>query len=260
MPEYVHEMTPLERDLSIFQRLGLQKQPVGVKFLYARPDGLPRLDKKLALCEMVSEAQTGKVFYADLENHVCAGPVPLGMVDLDPFYHSGQIGPCLEIFKEARANRRIYEVTPTLKKGTCNYTVFAPLDRLMFNPDVLVLTGRARQMEIVLRSLSWTTGQMYESKGTPVMGCAWTFVYPYLSGKINFSVTGLTFGHIAREVGTEGAVNVSVPWDCLPTMLENLEEMTWVLPSYTEGRDNYSERFDRVTGENEAGAQPEQAH
>jgi uncharacterized protein (DUF169 family) len=253
MPEYVDEMTPLDRDLSVFQKLELDKQPVGVKFLFAEPQGMARLDKKLGLCEMIPEAQTGRVFYAGLEDHVCAGPVPLGMVELDPFYNSGQIGPCLEVFKEARANRRIYEILPTLKKGTCNYTVFAPLDMLTFNPDIVVLTGRARQMEIILRSMSWTTGQMYESKGTPVVGCAWTFVYPYLSGKINFSVAGLTFGHIAREVGTEGNVTVSVPWDCLPTMVENLTEMKWVLPAYEDGRENYTKRFERITGATESG-------
>ena len=60
---------PLERDLSIFQKLNLDKQPVGVKFLYAKPEGVARLDKTLGLCEMISEAQTGKVFYAD-----CAVP------------------------------------------------------------------------------------------------------------------------------------------------------------------------------------------
>jgi len=248
MTEYMNEMVPLERDLSIFAELGTDNPPVGVKFLYAEPQGLSRLDRKLGLCEMVTEAQKGKAFYAGFDDHECAGPVPLGMVDLDPFYHSGQIGPCLEVFKEARANRRVYEVLPKLEKGTCNYTAFAPLPELTFNPDVLVLSGRARQMEIVLRSMSWTTGQMYESKGTPVIGCAWQLVYPFLTGKINFSVTGLTFGHIAREVGTEGNVTVSVPWDCLPTMIENLTEMKWVLPSYEDGRDNYSKRFDRVTG------------
>ena len=242
------ELTKLTRDLSIFKKLELEKPPVGVKFLYAEPEGVPRLAKKLALCEMIPEAQTGKVFYAGLEDHECAGPVPLGMVELEPFYASGQIGPCLEVFKEARANRRIYEVAPKLARGTCNYTVFAPLDMLTFDPDLLILSGPARKMEIVLRSMSYTTGQMYESKGTPVLGCAWTFVYPYLSGKINYSVTGLTFGHIAREVGTEGNVVVSVPWDALPTMVENLSEMPWVLPAYLDGRDGYNERFKRVTG------------
>jgi uncharacterized protein (DUF169 family) len=243
----MNELPALERDLSVFQKLGLENSPVGVKFLYGEPQGVPRLDKKLALCEMIPEAQTGKVFYAGLDEHECAGPVPLGMVELEPFYRSGQIGPCLEIFKEARANRRIYEVLPVLARGTCNYTVFAPLDELSFDPDVLVVSGTARQMEIVLRSMSYTTGQMYESKGTPVVGCAWTLVYPYLSGKINFSVTGLTFGHIAREVGQEGTVVVSIPWDCLPTMIENLNDMAWVLPAYTDGRNGYNERFKRVT-------------
>jgi hypothetical protein len=103
-------------------------------------------------------------------------------------------------------------------------------------------------MEIVLRSMSWTTGQMYESKSTPVMGCAWTYVYPYITGKINFTVTGLTHGQIAREVGTEGDLNVSVPWDCLPTMLENLERMEWVLPAYVEGREAHRRRFDQIVG------------
>ncbi|MBN1628372.1 MAG: DUF169 domain-containing protein [Thermoleophilia bacterium] len=243
------ELTKLERDLSVFEKLGLEKPPVGVKFLFEKPEGIPRLDKKLGLCEMLIEAQKGNVFYADLANHECAGPVPLGMVEMDPFYEAGQIGPCLEVFKEGRANRRIYEVLPKLARGSCNYLAFAPLDELTFDPDVLVLSGTVRQMEIVLRSFSYTTGATYESRSTPVLGCAWTFVYPYISGKINFGVTGLTFGHIAREVGTEGEVNVSIPWNSLVTVIENLESMKWVLPSYTEGRDNYNERFKRVTGQ-----------
>lgn len=242
------ELTPLTRDMSVFDRLELEKPPVGVKFLFGEPEGIPKLERTLGLCEMVTEAQKGRIFYAGLAEHECAGPVPLGMVDKEPFYWSGQIGPCLEIFKEARANRRIYDVIPALERGTCNYTVFASLDKLTFDPDVLVFTGRARKMEIVLRSMSWTTGQMYESKGTPVLGCAWALVYPFISGKINFNVTGLTFGHIAREVGTEGNVTVSVPWDALPTMVENLKEMPLVLPAYEDGRDDYSKRFARVTG------------
>jgi uncharacterized protein (DUF169 family) len=242
------ELTPLTRDLSVFNKLELEKPPVGVKFLWGEPEGIPRLERTLGLCEMVTEAQKGRAFYAGLADHECAGPVPLGMVDVDPYYWSGQIGPCLEVFKEARANRRIYDVIPHLERGTCNYTAFASLDTLTFDPDVIVFTGRARKMEIVLRSMSWTTGQMYEAKGTPVLGCAWTLVYPYVTGKINYGVTGLTFGHIAREVGTEGYVWVSVPWDALPTMVENLREMKLVLPAYEDGRDGYSERFDRVTG------------
>lgn len=245
---YSGEMRPLKHDLSVFKKLKLEREPVGVKFLYNKPDGIKRLKKNLALCEMLTAAQQSKTpFYADRDNYECAGPLVLGLVDLEPFFESGQLGPRLEIFQEARANRRIYHDIPTLKKGTCNYIVLANLNTLDFEPDVFILTGKARQAEIVLRSLSYSTGKKYISMGTPVLGCAWTFIYPYNSGEVNFSVSGLTFGHIAREVLPEGLVTVSIPYDVLSTMIENLKEMNWVLPSYTEGRDNYNERFKRET-------------
>jgi hypothetical protein len=74
----------------------------------------------------VAEAQTGRTFYAGFADYECAGPVPLGMVDVDPYYWSGQIGHCLEVFEEARTNRRIYDVVPNLERRTRNFTAFAP--------------------------------------------------------------------------------------------------------------------------------------
>ncbi len=56
------ELTPLARDLSIFNKLELEKPPVGVKFLFGEPDGLSRLERTLGLCEMVAEAQAGRAF------------------------------------------------------------------------------------------------------------------------------------------------------------------------------------------------------
>ena len=101
-------------------------------------------------------------------------------------------------------------------------------------------------MEILLRSMSYSTGWKYESKITPVLGCAWTMIYPYISGRINYYVTGLIGGQIAHGVGTEGNVVVSVPWDCLPTMLENLGKMKWVPAPYEEGREKSIERFEQI--------------
>jgi hypothetical protein len=48
--------------------------------------------------------------------------------------------------------------------------------------------------------------------------------------------------------GIEGNVIVSVPWDALPTMVEDLREMPFVPPAYEDGTDTHSERFKRVTG------------
>jgi len=169
------------------------------------------------------------------------------MEDSDPIFESGQMGPRLGIFKEARANRRIYPVIPRLTQGTVNYVAFSPLDKLSFEPDVLVVTANPSQAEILLRAHSYTTGKMWSAKGTPVIGCAWLFIYPYLSGELNLTVTGLGSGMKSRQVLPEGLILISIPYDLLPRIIENLQDMEWVLPDYIEGREAHRERFERIT-------------
>jgi uncharacterized protein (DUF169 family) len=243
------EIRPLNIDLSILNKLELEHQPVGIKFLFNKPERIRKLEKNLAICLMPEEAWNSGAFYVDMTNFECAEALFLGVTNDDPFSVAGQIGTKvgLDIFQEARANRRIYEVLPTLKKGTCNYMIFAPMDDMDFDPDVLIITGTARQAEIILRSYTYSTGEMYVSKTTPVIGCAWTFVYPFITGELNYVVEGLCFGHIARQVGKMGYVTVSIPFNLLKLMIDNLQEMTWSLPAYTDGREGYNKRFKEVT-------------
>jgi uncharacterized protein (DUF169 family) len=247
--KYTGEIRPLTTDLSILDKLELESPPVGIKFLYDKPEGVKRLEKNLAFCLMPEEAQKSGTFYVDEMHFECAGPLCLGIANDDPFSVAGQIGSKygLDIFQEARANRRIYEVLPTLRKGSCNYVIFAPMGEMDFDPDVLLITGTTPQAEIVLRSYTYSTGKMYISKTTPVIGCAWTFVYPYISGELNYVVEGVCFGHIARKVSKPGHVTVAIPYNLTKMIIDNLREMTWVLPSYRDTREQYNKRFKRVT-------------
>jgi hypothetical protein len=77
-------------------------------------------------------------------------------------------------------------------------------------------------------------------------GLRWLYVYPFLSGELDFSVTGLCWGMKALRVFPEGLVNISIPFDLLPMVTANLAEMPWVPPSYADGRDGYVERFHAV--------------
>jgi uncharacterized protein (DUF169 family) len=99
-------------DLSIFQRFQFERPPVGIKYLLNKPDGIQKLDKKLALCEMLPEAHKGSPFYATADDFECVGPIVLGMVEPDAILESGQVGPRLGIYKEPRANRRVYPPSP----------------------------------------------------------------------------------------------------------------------------------------------------
>jgi uncharacterized protein (DUF169 family) len=236
------DMGLIQQDLSIFDKFNFERPPVGVKFLSAKPKGIKRLNKVLDFCEMLIEAQNGDTFYVTKENFTCIGPLLLGMVEGDPIFQSGQVGPKLEVFKEARANRRIYRFIPKLAKDTANYVVFSPLDKLSFEPDVLIVTANPSQAEILLRASSYTTGKMWSAKGTPVAACAWLYIYPYVSGELNFTMTGLSFGMRSRRLFPEGLLLISIPWDLLPSMVENLKDMKWVPHSYTIGREEHKKK------------------
>lgn len=239
-------MISIQEDLSILDKLGLELPPVGVKFLPNKPDGIKQLDKTLDFCEMLVEAQKASPFYAAKDNFTCVGPLLLGMVEHEPIFEMGLVGPRLEIFKDARANRRVYQVVPKLTKGTINHVAFSSLKQLSFEPDVLIVTANPSQAEILLRASSYTTGKMWSSKGTPIMTCAWLYVYPYVSGELNFTMTGLGFGMRSRRLFPEGLMLLSIPWDLLPSIMTSLHDMQWVPDSYKIGRDGHKQKVKRI--------------
>ena len=234
-------------DYSILDKFDFERQPVGVKFLTTKPEGLEKLDKILDFCEMLVEAQEGRAFYVTKDEFTCIGPQLMGMKEDDPVFESGRVGPEVEAFRDARANRRIYDYLPRLSKNVINYVAFAPLDKMSFEPDVLIILAKPGQAEIFIRAKSFTTGEPWTAKGTPVVGCAWMYLYPYLTGDMNLTVTGFGFGMRARRLFPEGMILLSVPWDKLPGILKNLEDMNWVPHSYTIGGAEHKKKMRKIS-------------
>jgi uncharacterized protein (DUF169 family) len=242
-------MRPPQTDLSIYKKFNFEKPPVGFKYEFNKPEGIELLDKSLSLCEMIKEAQQRSTpFYFTKENENCAGKLVLGMVESPPGSATGQIGVDFEIFQDARANRSLYRYQLNLEPGIVKYVACSALDKLTFEPDLLVLMATVSQAEIVMRAMSYSTGEMWSSKLTSVGACTWVYAYPYLSGKVNFTITGLSFGMKAKEVFPEGWMLISIPYQWIPTITQNLNEMKWVLPSYTDGREKFMEREKRIMG------------
>jgi uncharacterized protein (DUF169 family) len=226
-------MTPTKKDLVILERFEFDVQPVGVKFLTKQPDMVEGLKENMALCEMLKRAQEGHAFYAGKENHTCdAGLYVLGQADAPDPYVSGEFGAGLKIFEEPRSASRLYQYIPRIGKGVVKYVVFSPLSKLPFDPDVLIILAKTSQTEILLRAMSYRTGKMWSSKFSPAIGCAWIFIYPYLTAELNYTITGLGHGMKRRKLFPEGQQLVSIPFDLLPSMLKSLEDMPWVLPAY----------------------------
>jgi len=242
-------MSSFPKEYSVLEKFDFERIPVGIKYLFNRPKGLKRPDKVMDFCEMLVEAQQGNAFYVGKEDFTCIGPLLLGMEAEDTIFESGRVGPKLGAYKDTRANRRIYQYLPRLPQKSINYVAFAPLDKLDFEPDLLIILATVSQAEIFIRAKAYVTGEMWTARGTPVVGCAWLYIYPYLNGEINLSITGFGFGMIARRLFPEGRILVSIPWDKLPGILKNLEEMEWVPESYNLGPEGHKKKIHRIVEE-----------
>ncbi len=208
-------------DLSILDKFGFEVPPVGVKFLARAPERIERLDENLAFCEMLKRAQEGKTFFADAQSHTCeAGLYVLGQAEAPGPFISGEFGAGLKIFEEPRAAGRLYHYIPRIAKGVVRYTAFSPIADLPFDPDVLIVLARTSQTEILLRAMSYRTGKMWSSKYSAAIGCAWIYVYPYLTGELNYTLTGLGHGMKRRKLFPEDRQLVSIPFDLLPSLLK----------------------------------------
>jgi uncharacterized protein (DUF169 family) len=242
-------MSPIPRELSILKKFDFERKPVGMKFLSIRPKGLKKPGKIMDFCEMLVEAQQGNAFYVTKEDFTCIGPLLLGMVEDDPIFESGRVGPKLGAFRDDRANRRIYQYLPRLPLNSIKYVAFAPIDKLNFEPDLLIIMASVSQAEIIMRANAYTTGEKWTAYGTPVVGCAWLYIYPYLEGEINLSITGFGFGMKSRRLFPEGRILVSIPWDKLPGLVKNLEDMEWVPESFTLGPEGHKAKVRRIAAE-----------
>ena len=226
-------MNLTKKDLAILDKFEFDIHPVGVKFLVKRPDMVERLGENMAFCEMLKRAQQGNAFYVDEKNHTCgAGLYVLGQADAPEPFISGQFGAGLQIFDGPRSASRLYLYLPTIGRGVVNFVAFSPLDTLPFEPDLLILLANANQTEVLFRAMSYRTGKMWSSKFSAAIGCAWTYIYPYLTGELNYSITGLGHGMKRRNLFPEGRQIISIPFDIFSSLLQTLRDMPWVLPAY----------------------------
>ena len=238
-------MSNLRNDYEVLHKLELELPPIGVKFDFFRPEDIPPLekDKNLSLCEMLRLAQAeNRSFYLSKEqNETCVGKVLLGMETFPPFAESGQIGQHLGVFEEARCNRHFYQYVPHLEKEITNYVLFSPVDKLTYEPDVLVISAKPEQAEIVMRAMTYSTGEMYKSLSTPVMGCAWLLIQPFKSQEVNYVVPALIHGMHGRQLYPSDTLLIGIPYRWIPTILTNLGRMPLQLEGHKSKEAYYSE-------------------
>lgn len=228
-------------------KLNLEYPCVAVKFRFERP-AVPRYEgEKLAYCQYVKYTQdTGKHFYITEEEDACYGKMALGMTDKPPVTASGQAGYDFGCYKSPAGCQQLYQKLPVLEPHTIRFVEFCPALDCDFDPDLLFFVADLPQADILMRATSYISGDLWESKSSPVISCAWMYAYPIISGKVNHVTTGYYHGLRRRKAYPSGLRMISVPFQKMPEFFQALEEMDWTLIAFREDEESRADLKRRI--------------
>ena len=227
--------------------LGLEYPAVAIRMCFEKPD-VPRYDgPPCAFCQFIKYVQdTGKTFYMQVEDDQCYGKLVMGMIDKPPVTASGQAGYDFGCFKTPMGNRMLYQQLPILEPNTIRYVEFAPVETCDFDPELLFFVADLPQADIIMRATSWASGDLWESRSSPVISCGWMYAYPIISGKVNHITTGFYHGLKRRKTYPAGLRMISIPYQKIPEFFHALANMDWTLIAFREDEESKAELARRM--------------
>ncbi len=238
-------LSQLAKDM--FAKLDLPYSAVAVQFNFEKPEGVEHVGKTMALCSFIKEAQvTGRKFYMTADDEDCMGKMMLGMIDIPPMEGSGRAGVDFEVFKTPARNARLYHMLPRLTRDSCRYVLFCPVEICDFDPDLIICTADTRCADLLMRANAYLSGDLWESKDSHVAGCAWLFVHPFVTGKINHATVGMHHGQKVRKPYEDGLQLISIPYQKIDEIAQALSEMHWQPISVRDDPESVAELERRI--------------
>jgi len=174
--------------------LKMKGSPVALAFATTKeeiPMGMPEIDKAIKHCMMVSLARNeGRIFYSTAEKHECmGGAFALGLKDLTPTLKSGQFYFKLGKFDSITSSKRTMDSVPHLPTGDTYATMYSPLEKTPFTPQVIIIiTNPWAMLKLAQSSLFRLGGRAHAEFSGIQSVCSDAVAQTYLTGKPNFSL------------------------------------------------------------------------
>ena len=207
--------------------LKLKGSPVAVGFAATKDDipaDVPEIEKRFKHCQMVSQARNeGRVFYSTAEDHECmGGAYALGLKELTPSLKSGKFYHKLGKFESISSSKRTMGSVPHLPTGETFATMYAPLEKAPFTPQVIIIVGRPWAMLKLAQSSLFRMGGRAHADFSGIQSvCSDSAAETYLTGKPNFSLGcdgSRTFSGI-----TDDEMVMGFPAEMLPELVDALQ-------------------------------------
>jgi uncharacterized protein (DUF169 family) len=210
--------------------LGLTTSPVAIRLVHKKeeiPQDVEKLDKTVRHCQMVSLARKeGRVFYSTVDNHECVGGAwSLGLREISESLKTGDFYFKLGKFETPAACKRTIDQVPHLESGATYATMYAPLEKAPFLPQVILIVAPPRIMLKLAQATLYQFGGRVHSHFAGIQSvCADSTAQTYLSGTANYS---LGCDGSRKFSGIEDSEMVmGFPAEMLPHMVHAVEIVT----------------------------------
>ncbi len=210
--------------------LKLSGSPVAFRFATKKeeiPEGMQKLDKTIRHCSMIGLARKeGKIFYALAENHECNGGAwSLGLREITETLKNGDFYYKLGKFESSAACKRTIDRVSHLTPGDTYATLYAPLEKTPFDPQVILIVATPWTMLKLAQSTLFRVGGRINAEFSGIQSvCADACAQTYLTGRVNFS---LGCDGSRKFSGIDDAEMVmGIPAEILPEIIEALRVVT----------------------------------
>jgi uncharacterized protein (DUF169 family) len=207
--------------------LKLSGSPVAFRFVTKKeeiPAGMPKFDKTVRHCTMVDSARKeGKIFYATSDNHECNGGAwSLGLREITETLKNGDFYYKLGKFESSASCKRTIDRVAHLETGFTHATLYAPLEKTPFDPQVVIIVASPWAMLKLSQSTLFRVGGRIHAEFAGIQSvCADACAQTYLNGHVNFS---LGCDGSRKFSGIEDAEMVmGIPAELLPELTESLK-------------------------------------
>jgi uncharacterized protein (DUF169 family) len=179
---------------SLRTSLKMKGSPVALAFATTKdeiPPGMPELDKTIRHCMMVNLARNeGRTFYATSGKHECNGGAwALGLRELTPTLKTGDFYFKLGKFASSPASERTMKSIPHIGTGDTYATMYAPLEKTPFTPQIILIVANPWAMLKLAQSSLFRLGGRIHAEFSGIQSvCSDAVAQTYLSGKPNFSL------------------------------------------------------------------------
>jgi uncharacterized protein (DUF169 family) len=188
---------------------------------------MEELDKTIRHCMMVNLARNeGKIFYATSGKHECNGGAwALGLREITPTLKTGDFYFELGKFDSAAACKRTIDKVTHLNAGDSYATLYAPLEKTPFTPQVVLIVTTPRNMlKLAQSSLFRLGGRIYAEFSGIQSVCSDATAQTYLTGHPNFSL-GCDGSRKFSGI-TDDEMVMGIPAEMLPEITAALKIVT----------------------------------